>query len=239
MNPSLTQKRNASAKETLRPAGRRSLSRASPAALGCAIFSSLLAILCPFRLLLIPSEQFIKAVKDRNGLRDQLPVIFEQFGQPANHEIEPGDLRPVELVIFEVHVVDDFSYLAQSRVIAQAQLLDHGLEGAIFAPVRELSPVQVEADPAFDTLPLGDEGEAGPFIDEALDEPDRGQAINEQVAARHPKPPLVLRQIGRRVFRRDRFRQSLVAVLRGAKSLVAPFISGQGWRTARGAEEIN
>src|SRR5262245_10054867 len=122
MNPSLTQNRNASAKETLRPAGRRSLSRGSPASLGCAIFSSLLAILCPFRRLLIPSEKFIKAVKDRNGLRDQLPVIFEQFGQSANHEIEPGGLRPIELVIFEVHVVDDFSHLAQARVVAQAQL---------------------------------------------------------------------------------------------------------------------
>src|SRR5262249_26974519 len=202
MNPSLTQKRNASAKETLRPARRRSLSRASPAALGCAIFGSLLAMLCPFRLLLIPSEKFIKAVKDRNGLRDQLPVIFKQFGQSANHEIEPGDLRPIELVIFEVHVMDDFSHLPQTGVTIQAQLIDHGLEGAILALVRELSTEQIEADPAFDTLPLGDEGESGPFIDEPLDEPDRGQAINEQVAARHPKPPLVLRQIGRRAFSR-------------------------------------
>src|SRR5215468_8255116 len=104
MNPSLTQKRNASAKETPSPAGRRSLSRDSPAALGCAIFGSLLAILFPFRLLLIPSERFIQPVKDRNGLRDQLAVIFEHIGQSANHEIEPGGFRPVELVIFEVHV---------------------------------------------------------------------------------------------------------------------------------------
>src|SRR5262249_22968312 len=111
MNPSLTQKRKASAKETLRPARRRSLSRASPAALGCAIFGSLLAILCPFRLLLIPSEHFIQTVKDRNGLRDQLPVVFEQIGQSADHEIEPGGFRPVELVILEVHVVDDFGHL--------------------------------------------------------------------------------------------------------------------------------
>ena len=90
---------------------------------------------------MIPSEQFIKAVKDRNGLRDQLPVIFEQFGQSANHEIEPGSFRPVEFVIFKVHVVDDFSHLAQARVPAQSQLIDHGLEGAIFSPVRELSPI--------------------------------------------------------------------------------------------------
>src|SRR5262249_1653024 len=138
INPSLSQNRNASAKGTLRLAALRSLSCSSPASLNCAIFGSLLAIFSPFRLLLILSEQFVKAVKDRNGLRDQLPVIFEQFGQSANHEIEPGDLRPVELVIFEVHVVDDFSQLAQARVIAQAQLLDHGLEGAILAPMRDL-----------------------------------------------------------------------------------------------------
>src|SRR5262245_15499361 len=87
MNPSLTQKRKASAKETLRPAGRRSLSRGSAAALGCAIFSSRLAILSPFRLLLIPSESFIQAVKDRNGLRNQLPVVFEHIGQSTDHEI--------------------------------------------------------------------------------------------------------------------------------------------------------
>src|SRR5262245_16456999 len=157
MNPSLTQKRNASAKETLRPARRRSLTRNSPASLGRAIFGSLLAIFSPFRQLLILSEKFIKAVKDRNGLRDQLPVIFKQFGQSTNHEIEPGDLRPVELVIFEVHIMDDFSHLPQTRVATQSQLIDHGLEGAIFSSVRELSPRQVEADSAFDTLPLGDE----------------------------------------------------------------------------------
>src|SRR5262245_49343263 len=156
MNPSLTQKRKASAKETLRTARRRSLSRGSTAALGCAIFGSLLAILSPYRLLWIPSEMFIKSVKDRNGLRDQLPVIFKQFGQSSNHEIEPGDLRPVELAIFEVQIVDDFGQLPQTRVAAQAQLIDHGLEGAIFAQVRELSSVQFEADPAIDTLPLGD-----------------------------------------------------------------------------------
>src|SRR5262245_12493122 len=140
MNPSLTQKRNASAKETLRPLGRRSLSCGSPDSLGCAIFGSLLVILSLVGLPLIPTEYFIKAVKDRNGLRNQLPVIFEKFGQSANHEIEPGGLRPVELVIFDVHVVDNFSQLPQTRVPAQAQLIDHGLEGAIFSPVRELSP---------------------------------------------------------------------------------------------------
>src|SRR5262245_45757579 len=101
MNPSLTQKRNASAKETLRPPRRRSLSRSSPAELGCAIFDSLLAILCPFRFFLVSAERFIQAVKDRNGLGDQLPVIFEQFGQSANHEIESGGFRPVDIVIFE------------------------------------------------------------------------------------------------------------------------------------------
>src|SRR5262245_23392419 len=133
MNPSLTQKRNASAKVTLRPARWRSLSRNSPASLGRAIFGALLTIFFPFRLLLIPSEQLIKAVKDRNGLRDQLPIIFEQFCQSANHEIEPGGLRPVELVIFEVHVVDDLGHLPQTSVTIQSQLIDHGLEGAIFS----------------------------------------------------------------------------------------------------------
>src|SRR5215510_16037981 len=135
MNPSLTQKRNASVKETLRPLGRRSLSCGSPDSLCCAILGSLLAILSLLGLLLIPTEYFIKAVKDRNGLRDQLPVIFEKFGQSANHEIEPGGLRPIELVIFEVHVVDDFSHLAQSHITTQTQLIDHGFECAIFALV--------------------------------------------------------------------------------------------------------
>src|SRR5262245_34513641 len=202
INPNLTQNRNASAKETLRPLGRRSLSRGSPDSLGCAILGSLLAILSLLGLLLIPTEYFIKAVKNRNGLRNQLPVIFEKFGQSANREIEPGGLRPVELVVFEIHVVDDFGHLTQARGATQAQLLDHGFESAIFAPVRELSSVQVEPDPALDTFPLGDEREAGPLVNEPLDEPDRGQAIDEQVAARHPEPPLILRQVGRRAFRR-------------------------------------
>src|SRR5262245_12910771 len=202
MNPSLTQKRKALAKATLRSTRRGSLPRASPASLDCATLSSLLAILSPLRLSLIPTERFIQAVKDRNGLPDQFPVVFEQFDQPANHEIEPGGFRPVELVILKVHVVDDFGQLAQSRGATQSQLIDHGFEGAIFPPVRELSPVQVESDPSFDTLPLGDERKAGPLINETLDQPDRGQAIDEQVAARHPEPPLVLRQVGRRAFRR-------------------------------------
>src|SRR5262245_40878901 len=102
MNPSLTQKRNTSAKETLRPLERRSLSRNSPDSLSCAILGSLLAILSLLGLLLIPTEYFIKTVKNQNGLRNQLPVIFEKFSQSANHEIEPGGLRPVELVVFEI-----------------------------------------------------------------------------------------------------------------------------------------
>src|SRR5262245_66393029 len=92
--------------------------------------------------------------------------------------------------------MDDFGHLAQARVITQAQLLDHGLEGAIFAPVRELSPVQVEADPAFDTLLLGYEGEAGPLVNKPLDEPDRGESINERRAACHTDTSLVSREIG-------------------------------------------
>src|SRR5262245_25131001 len=141
MNPSLNQNRKASQKETLRSAGRRSLSRGSPASLDCAIFGSLLAILSPLRFFPVPTERLIHAVKDRDGLRNQLPVVFKQFDQSANHEIEPGGFRPVELVIFKIHVLDDFSHLPQTSVTTQSQLIDYGFEGAIFAPVRELSPI--------------------------------------------------------------------------------------------------
>src|SRR5262245_4249546 len=48
MKPSLTQKRNASAKETFRVAWRRLLSRASPSSLDRSTLCSLLAILSPF-----------------------------------------------------------------------------------------------------------------------------------------------------------------------------------------------
>src|SRR5262245_18440956 len=120
MNPSLTQNRKASAKETLRTAGRGSFSRGPPASLDCATLSSLLAILCPFRFLLTPTQDFIQADEDRNGMPEQLPVVFEQFGQPANHQIEPVGFRPVKLAILEIHVVDDFGHLAQPRVTTQS-----------------------------------------------------------------------------------------------------------------------
>src|SRR5262245_22376659 len=74
MNPNLIQNRNASAKETLRVAWRRSLSRASPASLDRATFGSLLAILSPldFRGSRLSTSSYIFAHKNHFGGTDRI-----------------------------------------------------------------------------------------------------------------------------------------------------------------------
>src|SRR5262249_23718063 len=74
-------------------------------------------------------------------------------------------------------------------------MLDHRLEGAILAAMRELAAIHIEADRALDCFAIRDEEEACLCVDEALDQPDRCQAINKQTVARHPAAPLISSRI--------------------------------------------
>jgi hypothetical protein len=125
MKPSLTQKRNASAKETLRPAV-----RVSPSGLGlgplpratAGLLSA--AILPPFILRSVLAEQCVQAVEHGARLPEELAVVPEQFSEAAHDAVQTRRLEPVELVVLQVDVVNDLGQLAQGRVVAEAETLD-------------------------------------------------------------------------------------------------------------------
>lgn len=99
---------------------------------------------------------------------------------------------PVELVVFEINVVDYLGDPAQRRVIAQAESLNYRLESAVLAMMRQFCAEHIERNRAFDRFSFRDEDEARASINEPFDEPRGRQPINVQVATSDPPPPLIL-----------------------------------------------
>src|SRR5687767_8643098 len=113
MKPSLTQKRNASAKDTLRPEVRVSLSGPELDSLPRAVAGLLsAAILPPFALLSVLAEQRVQAVEHGPRLPEELAIVVEQCSEAAHDAVQPRPLRPVELAVLQVDVVNDLGNLA-------------------------------------------------------------------------------------------------------------------------------
>src|SRR3954471_14640526 len=148
MKPSFTQKRSASPKLTRLTETPASLALGLPATLASTTAFSPATILCPFRR--FPSQVFVKSVEDHAGLPHELSVILEQFAQTPHGRVEPRRLQPVELVVFEVYVVDDLGEPLEGRVARQSELFDHRLERTVLTPVCELGVGHVEMDAALD-----------------------------------------------------------------------------------------
>jgi hypothetical protein len=101
----------------------------------------------------------------------QFAIVLKQVGKSAHGRVEPGGFKPIELVVFEINVVNDFGDLAESPIVTEAEAFDKCLEGAVFSLMGELRAEHVERDTAFDRLALSDEIEAGPAVDELSNEP--------------------------------------------------------------------
>src|SRR5262245_50368679 len=112
MNPSLIQKRNASAKGIRFATSSLSLSSGAFVSLACAVLDALSAIFLPAGCFTFSRKQFVEAVENRPALLRQISVVLQRFRQPANHGAESRGLRPVELVVLEVNVMNDLGQLS-------------------------------------------------------------------------------------------------------------------------------
>src|SRR5438094_453105 len=106
----------------------------------------------------------------------------------ADHQIDPARLVSRELAVAKVRLVDD---LRESReaAIPKAGPLDECLEGAVVPDVAELGTGRIELDCLRGKLPRIREHERGVGIDETLDEPGRGNAVDVGAATRDPLAP--------------------------------------------------
>src|SRR4051794_38164870 len=105
--------------------------------------------------------------------------------------------------------------------------------------MREFCADHIKTNSACDRFFFRDEVEARVPVDEAFDEPNRRQAINEQVATSKPPPPLVLLESEPRTLAPNTFSEPLVSVLRSSESFLATVESCRRRRTTGSVEEVN
>lgn len=72
-------------------------------------------------------------------------------------------------------------------------MLEHGLEGAVLALMREFRVEHVERDTTFDGFSLSDEVKTRTVVNELLDEPGGCEPVNVKIAPGHPASSLIAR----------------------------------------------
>src|SRR2546425_6942059 len=164
----------------------------------------------------------IEVVEDPHRFGEQRVVVAGLFLDAAEHRLEaPGVGHGDPVHVQKMH---HGAERRERRVVVEAETRQQDFEGHAIVDVRELGTVEVEADGLPRTLarPL-DPCEPGVPIDEPLDEPGAGEAIDPRILASRPHALLVAGLV-------DEL-QSLPGGARlaaGIGVLKAPFESGDG-----------
>src|SRR5215211_7995152 len=176
-----SQTRNASASETPWD-GLVSAEAVSATAVVCAIGCSSAALF---------AERLVKVVEHGATPREPLRVVAIGRADPGDQAANAGRLLASELFVFEINVVHDLADGGQ-RGIVQSCTTQQNLEGAAVALVGELSLEHVEAQLiGFGHVAFGwHELEAGLRVDEALDQPRRGDPVDMHPLTGHPRAPV-------------------------------------------------
>src|SRR2546425_9507467 len=143
----------------------------------------------------------------------------------------------MKLVVFQIDVVDYLSNFAQALALNQAELLEHRLEGAVFALMSEFCSEHVKTNCSFNRLSFSDEVEARTLVDELLDEPGGSESVDVRIAACDPAPALVLCHVQSSAFRQRRFSRH-GRTLRCANGFLAALISIESAGSAFGIKEV-
>jgi hypothetical protein len=135
------------------------------------------------------SEQ---TVEDHARLLQPFAIIGEHVAQTVDHRLNPTSFEPLELVIFQIDVVNNFRQLAQAFNISQAKALQHRLKGAILSVMCEVCAEHVKWNGVGDGFTFGDKVKSGVFVDELFDQPGGSQPVNMYVASRNPTAALII-----------------------------------------------
>src|SRR5215218_1658705 len=146
----------------------------------------------------LPAEVFVEVVEHRGAARQPPFVLLVGRCDALDEMGDAGRLRTAELGVLQVDVMHDLAD-GRERPVVQARAGLQHLEGAAVAVVGVLALVHVEAQLAgFGDVALrGYELEPGLRIDEAPDEPGRGDPVHVDPAPRHPDPSLQRLRRGR------------------------------------------
>src|SRR5260221_534835 len=132
----------------------------------------------------------IKEIEDAHRFGGERIVAARLLLDPAQHGFEPFGIGHGNAA--NVEEVDDGADGRKGRVMLQVETCQQHLERHAVTNVRELRAVEVEADGLARPLvrPF-DPDELRLRVDEALDQPGAGQAIDPRILAGRPGPLLV------------------------------------------------
>src|SRR5262250_1023485 len=118
---------------------------------------------------------------------EYLMVVCIRGKKPSDHEIDSSCLIARKLAVPQISLVDDLGDAGEAA-IPKPSPLEERLEGAVLPHVAEFGPGRVEGNrPRRKIFWIGEQ-EARLGIDESLDEPRRGQAVDVGPPARDPLP---------------------------------------------------
>ena len=136
------------------------------------------------------------ASKKPSTAKRKAPPKAGAYKEPAalkrlNKSLDAGRIRPPELPVLEIEVVNDLRELSQRRVL-QSTSAAHRLERASVTFVGEVRANHVEG--SFDRSDRASRGidkpESRRRIDEPSNQPGRREPVDVGIAACHPDPPL-------------------------------------------------
>ena len=111
--------------------------------------------------------------------------------QTVDQTLNAGGVRPAELAVLEIEIVNDFRELAQGRIL-QVETRAHRLERTSVAFVREVGADHVERLLAgtYRSTRRVDEAKSRRGIDESPNQPRRGEPVDVRIAPRDPDTAL-------------------------------------------------
>src|SRR5216683_7636713 len=135
------------------------------------------------------AERRIQAIEEDHALDEHLLVILERGQEAANGQINASRLISGELLILEVHLVDDLGQVRQTP-IALPEAFDQRLERAILALMPELDSGRVKGNRVGWKVLRGSKNKLRVRIDEPLDQPRRSDPVHMGAGTRDPASPL-------------------------------------------------
>src|SRR5215467_9013923 len=150
----------------------------------------------------------IEPFEERQPMLEYLMVVRIRGKEPSDHEIDSSCLVARKLAVPQISLVDDLGEAGEAA-IPKPGPLEESLEGAVLSHVAEFGPGRVEGNRSRRKFFWIGKEEGRFRIDESLDEPRRGQAVDVGPPARDPLPASELAKIPRsllsspRLFRRS------------------------------------
>src|SRR5262245_58463140 len=177
------------------------------------------------RMLGPPGGRGIESLEERHPLSEHLLIVGGGGEQRTDGDVDAPRLLVRIFAVPQVGLVDHLGQPDEATV-AQAGPLQERFERAVLALVTELYAGCVEGDRVLRELGRGREDEFRVGVDEALDQPRRGDAVDVGARPCDPPPSAQSGQVeGRALFAMDGFRTSSS---HGDDLLETPYLGATG-----------